>query len=162
MGARDSGWIQLYCEDNQEAYDNLIQAVRIAEHKDVQLPVMVCFDGFITSHAVENIELIEDEKVKALVGEYKPGYHLLNKDNPIALGPLDMPAFYFEHKEHKPNVCKMQKVIMEVAQEFEKLTGRKYGFFEEYRMDDAEVAVVVLNSTAGTAKTVVNELRIKV
>ena len=160
MGAIDSGWIQLYCEDNQEAYDNLIQAVRIAEHKDVQLPVMVCFDGFITSHAVENIELIEDEKVKAFVGEYKPGYHLLNKDNPIALGPLDMPAFYFEHKRAQAECMQnAKKVIMEVAQEFEKLTGRKYGFFEEYRMDDAEVAVVVLNSTAGTAKTVVNELR---
>ncbi len=160
MGARDSGWIQLYCEDNQEAYDNLIQAVRIAEHKDVQLPVMVCFDGFITSHAVENIELIEDEKVKEFVGEYKPGHYLLNRENPIAIGPLDMPAFYFEHKRAQAEAMKnSKKIILEVAQEFEKLTGRKYGFFEEYRMDDAEIAVVVLNSTAGTAKTVVNELR---
>jgi len=160
MGARDSGWIQLYCEDNQEAYDNLIQAVRIAEHKDVQLPVMVCFDGFITSHAVENIELIEDEKVKAFVGEYKPAYHLLNKDNPIAIGPLDMPAYYFEHKRAQAESMKNAKrVILEVAEDFEKLTGRKYGFFEEYRMDDAEIAVVVMNSTAGTAKTVVDELR---
>ncbi|NLO83473.1 MAG: pyruvate ferredoxin oxidoreductase [Clostridiales bacterium] len=160
MGARDSGWIQLYCEDNQEAYDNLIQAVRIAEHKDVQLPVMVCFDGFITSHAVENIELIEDEKVKEFVGEYKPEHYLLNRENPIAVGPLDMPTFYFEHKRAQAESMKNAKrVILEVAEEFEKLTGRKYGFFEEYRMDDAEVAVVVLNSTAGTAKTVVNELR---
>jgi pyruvate ferredoxin oxidoreductase alpha subunit len=160
MGARDSGWIQLYCEDNQEAYDSLIQAIRIGEHKDVQLPVMVCYDGFITSHAVENIELIEDEKVKAFVGEYKPGHHLLNRENPIAMGPLDMPAYYFEHKRAQAEAMKnAKKVILDVAQEFEKLTGRKYGYFEEYQMEDAEVGIVIMNSTAGTAKTVVNDLR---
>ncbi|MFO7154064.1 MAG: pyruvate ferredoxin oxidoreductase [Caldicoprobacter oshimai] len=160
MGARDSGWIQLYCENNQEAYDNLIQAIRIAEHKDVQLPVMVCYDGFITSHAVENIELIEDEKVKEFIGEYKPQYSLLDRDNPISMGPLDMPAFYFEHKRAQAEAMKNAKrVILEVAEEFEKLTGRKYGYFEEYKMEDAEVAIVIMNSTAGTAKFVVNELR---
>ena len=88
MGARDSGWIQLYSETNQEAYDNLLQAIRIAEHKDVQLPVMVCQDGFITSHAVENIELLEDDKVKEFVGEYHPEHYLLNHKEPIAVSPL--------------------------------------------------------------------------
>jgi pyruvate ferredoxin oxidoreductase alpha subunit len=160
MGARDSGWIQLYCEDNQEAYDSLIQAVRIGEHKDVQLPVMVCYDGFITSHAVENIELIEEEKVKKFVGQYKPEHYLLDRENPIAMGPLDMPAFYFEHKrDQAQGMINAKKVILEVAEEFEKLTGRKYGLFEEYKMEDAEVAIVILNSTAGTAKVVVDELR---
>lgn len=162
MGARDSGWIQLYCEDNQEAYDSLIQAVRIGEHKDVQLPVMVCYDGFITSHAVENIELIEEEKVKAFVGQYKPEHYLLDRDNPIAMGPLDMPAFYFEHKrDQAQGMINAKKVILDVAEEFEKMTGRKYGLFEEYRMEDAEVAIVILNSTAGTAKVAVDELRDK-
>lgn len=162
MGARDSGWVQLYGESNQEAYDNIIQAIRIAEHKDVQLPVMNCYDGFITSHAVENIELIEDDKVKAFVGEYKPEAYLLEKDNPIAMGPLDMPAFQFEHKREQAESMKnAKKVILEVADEFYKMTGRKYGLFEEYMMEDAEVAVVVLNSTAGTAKFVINQLREK-
>lgn len=162
MGARDSGWIQLYCEDNQEAYDTLIQAVRIGEHPDVKLPVMVCYDGFITSHSVENIELLEDEKVKAFVGEYKPDEYLLNRDNPIAVGPLDLQPHYFEHKRNQAQaMVNAKKVILDVAKDFEKISGRKYGFFEEYRMDDAEIAVLVLNSTAGTAKTVVDDLRAK-
>lgn len=162
MGARDSGWIQLYCEDNQEAYDTLIQAVRIGEHPDVKLPVMVCYDGFITSHSVENIELLEDEKVKSFVGEYKPDEYLLNRDNPIAVGPLDLQPHYFEHKRNQAQaMVNAKKVILDVAKDFEKISGRKYGFFEEYRMDDAEIAVLVLNSTAGTAKTVVDDLRAK-
>jgi len=162
MGARDSGWIQLYSETNQEAYDNILQAVRIAEHKDVQLPVMVCQDGFITSHAVENIELLEDDKVKEFVGEYKPQHYLLNAKEPIAVGPLDLPVYDFEHKrEQAESMINAKRVILEVAKEFEKLTGRKYEYFEKYKLDDAEVATVILNSTAGTAKTVVDQLREK-
>jgi pyruvate ferredoxin oxidoreductase alpha subunit len=160
MGARDSGWIQLYGETNQEAYDNQIQAVKIGEHKDVLLPVMNCYDGFITSHAVENIELIEDDRVKAFVGEYEADYYLNNADEPIAVGPLDLQNHYFEHKRGQAEGMKnAKKVILEVAAEFEKLTGRKYGLFEEYMMDDAEIAIVVINSTAGTAKAVVDSLR---
>lgn len=160
MGARDSGWIQLYGESNQEAYDNFIQAVKIGEHPDVMLPVMDCFDGFITSHAVETIELIEDEKVKAFVGDYNPEYYLNDAKNPVAMGPLDLPLHYFEHKKQQADAMRAaKKVILEVAEEFEKMTGRKYGLFEEYKMDDAEMAVVVINSTAGTAKFVVDQLR---
>ncbi|HYF83816.1 MAG TPA: pyruvate ferredoxin oxidoreductase [Clostridia bacterium] len=162
MGARDSGWIQLYSETNQEAYDNAIQAIRIGEHKDVMLPVMVCQDGFITSHAVENIDLLEDEKVKAFVGEYKPEHYLLNSEEQMAVGPLDLPVHCFEHKrEQAESMINAKKVIMEVAKEFEKLSGRKYELFEEYKLKDAEVAVVIINSTAGTAKTVVDSLREK-
>lgn len=162
MGARDSGWIQLYSETNQEAYDNIIQAIRIAEHKDVQLPVMVCQDGFITSHAVENIELLEDDKVMEFIGEYKPEHYLLNPKEPIAMGPLDLPAHCFEHKrEQAESMMNAKRVILEIAEEFEKLTGRKYGYFEEYKLDDAEIAAVILNSTAGTAKTIVDQLREK-
>ncbi|HWR60303.1 MAG TPA: pyruvate ferredoxin oxidoreductase [Clostridia bacterium] len=162
MGARDSGWIQLYSETNQEAYDNLIQAVRIGEHKDVMLPVMVCQDGFITSHAVENLELLEDEKVKAFVGEYRPEHYLLNPEEQIAVGPLDLPAHCFEHKrEQAQSMMNAKKVILDVAKEYEKVTGRKYGYFEKYMLEDAEVAAVIINSTAGTAKTVVDSLREK-
>jgi pyruvate ferredoxin oxidoreductase alpha subunit len=162
MGARDSGWIQLYSETNQEAYDNLIQAIRIGEHKDVMLPVMVCQDGFITSHAVENIELLEDDLVVNFIGEYKPEHYLLNSDEQIAMGPLDLPAHCFEHKrEQAQGMINAKKVILEIAKEYEKLSGRKYGYFEEYKLEDAEVAIVIINSTAGTSKTVVDSLREK-
>ena len=162
MGVRDSGWIQLFSENNQEAYDNLIMAHRIAENKDVLLPLMVCQDGFITSHSIENIELIEDEKVKEFVGTYKPDHYLLNDKEPIAVGPLDLQAYLFEHKKQQADAMKnAKKVILEVAKDFENMTGRKYGFFEEYKMEDAEIAVVCMNSTAGTAKAAVNALREK-
>lgn len=162
MGARDSGWVQLYSETNQEAYDNFIMATRIAEHKDVQLPVMVCYDGFITSHSIENIELIEDDIVKNFVGEYHPEHYLLNRDEPIAVGPLDVQPYLFEHKYQQANGMRnAARVIKEISEEFEKITGRKYDFIEKYKMDDAELAIVVLNSTAGTAKAVVDEMRAK-
>ena len=160
MGVRDSGWIMLFSENNQEAYDNLLMAHRIAEHKDVLLPLMVCQDGFITSHSIENIELLEDDKVKSFVGSYKPEHYLLNKEEPIAIGPLDLQAYLFEHKYQQAEAMRnAKKVVAEVSKEFEELTGRKYSFFEEYKMEDAEITIVCMNSTAGTTKYVVDELR---
>ena len=160
MGVRDSGWIMLFSENNQEAYDNLIMAHRIAENKDVLLPLMVCQDGFITSHSIENIELIEDDKVKEFVGKYKPEHYLLNEKEPMAIGPLDLQAYLFEHKKQQADAMRnAKKVILDVAKDFEKLTGRKYSFFEEYKMEDAEVVMVCMNSTAGTAKATVDKLR---
>ncbi len=162
MGCRDSGWIQLFGENNQEAYDNFIMALRVGEHKDVQLPVLNCYDGFITSHSVENMELLEDNLVKDFVGEYKPQHYMLNSKQQIAVGPLDLPPHYFEHKRLQAEAMRNAKnVILEVSAEFEKMTGRKYGLFEEYRMEDAEIAMVILGSTAGTAKYVIDELREK-
>ena len=162
MGVRDSGWIMLFSENNQEAYDNTLMAHRIAEHKDVRLPLMICQDGFITSHSIENIELVEDDKVKKFVGEYHPEHYLLNKEEPIAVGPLDVQSYLFEHKAQQAEaMINAKKVILEVAEDFEKMTGRKYGFFEEYKLDDAEVAIVCMNSTAGTTKFVVDNLREK-
>ncbi len=160
MGARDAGWIQLYGETNQEAYDNFIMAVRIAEHPDVCLPVMDCYDGFITSHSVEVIELMEDDEVKKFVGEYKPKAYLHNPDGKVSIGPLDMPAYYMEHKYQQAEAMRnAKKVILEVSEEFAKITGRKYGLFEEYKMDDAEAAIVIIGSSAGTAKATIEELR---
>lgn len=160
MGVRDSGWIMLFSENNQEAYDNLLMAHRIAEHKDVLLPLMVCQDGFITSHSIENIELLEDDKVKEFVGTYKPEHYLLNSEEPIAVGPLDVQAYLFEHKRQQAEAMRnAKKVILDVSKEFEKLTGRSYSFFEEYRLEDAEIAIVCMNSTAGTTKFVVDALR---
>ena len=162
MGVRDAGWIMLFSENNQEAYDNTLMAHRIAEHESVRLPLMVCQDGFITSHSIENIELEEDEKVKEFVGEYHPEHYLLNENEPIAVGPLDVQTYLFEHKAQQAEAMKNAKnVILEVAKDFEKMTGRKYGFFEEYKLADAEVAVVCMNSTAGTTKYVVDNLRKK-
>lgn len=160
MGARDSGWIQLFSENNQEAYDNTIMAHRIAENKDVLLPLMVCQDGFITSHSIENIELIEDEKVKEFVGTYNPEHYLLDRENPLAIGPLDLQAYLFEHKAQQAIAMKnAKKVILEVAKDFEKMTGRKYDLFEGYKLEDAEYVIVCMNSTAGTVKHTIDGLR---
>ena len=162
MGVRDAGWIMLFSENNQEAYDNMLMAHRIAENKDVLLPVMVCQDGFITSHSIENIQLESDEEVKKFVGEYKPEHYLLNRDEPIAIGPLDLQAYLFEHKAQQAEaMVKAKDVIKKVSEDFEKWTGRKYEFFEKYKLDDAEIAIVCMNSTAGTTKAVVNKLREK-
>ena len=162
MGVRDAGWIMLFSENNQEAYDNMLMAHRIAENKNVLLPVMVCQDGFITSHSIENIELESDEEVKKFVGTYKPEHYLLNDKEPMAVGPLDLQAYLFEHKTQQAEAMRnAKKVIKEVAEDFEKWTGRKYEFFEKYKLDDAEIAIVCMNSTAGTTKAVVDALREK-
>ena len=162
MGVRDSGWIMLFSENNQEAYDNTLMANRIAENENVQLPIMVCQDGFITSHAIENIQLENDEEVKNFVGKYTPKHYLLNSNEPIAVGPLDLQTYLFEHKAQQSNAMKAaKKVILDVAKDFETWTGRKYGLFEEYKLDDAEIAIVCMNSTAGTTKFVVDNLRQK-
>ena len=160
MGARDSGWIQIYAENNQEAYDNMVQAYRIAEHKDVRLPIMICQDGFITSHAVENIILLEDEDVKNFVGEYKPEHYMLNPKETMAVGPYSVSNFYMEAKRAQAEGLRNAKaVVKEVADEFAKISGRQYGWFEEYRMEDAEYAMVLIGSAAGTAKDAVDKLR---
>ncbi|KXS45819.1 MAG: pyruvate ferredoxin oxidoreductase, alpha subunit [Candidatus Frackibacter sp. T328-2] len=160
MGARDSGWIQLYAENAQEAYDNAIQAVRIGEHEDVRLPVMVNMDGFIISHAVESLELLADEDVKEFIGEYTAEHTLLDTENPIAVGPLDLQDYYFEHKVQQAEAMEnAQKVVVEVAKEYKNLTGRGFEYFEEYKLEDAEIAILALASTAGTAKAAVDKLR---
>lgn len=161
MGARDSGWIQLWSENAQEAYDNTIQAFRIGEHPDIRLPVMVCMDGFIISHSIERVEYLEDEEVKRFVGEYKPVYPLLDVEHPVSYGPLILPDLYMEYKrlQHEIIWNRVKPVVLQVAEEFYKLSGRRYGLFDAYRLEDAEIAMVILNSAAGTAKDVVDEMR---
>ena len=162
MGARDSGWIQIYAENNQEAYDNFVMAYRIAEHKDVMLPIMACMDGFITSHAVENITLLEDDLVKNFVGEYKPEHYLLNKDEVMAIGPYAVSNYCMEAKRAQAQaMMNAKQVILDVAKEFEEMSGRKYGLFEEYRLEDADYAVVAIGSACGTAKDAIDKLREK-
>ncbi|MGQ9554757.1 MAG: pyruvate ferredoxin oxidoreductase [Anaerolineae bacterium] len=160
MGARDNGWLQLFSESPQEAYDNMIQAVRIAEHPDLLVPVMVMQDGFITSHAVERVEVFDDAAVKDFVGAYTPRYSLLDVDHPVTFGPLDFYDYYFEHKRQQVEALShAQEVILAVAAEFNQRFKRNYGLFETYKLEDADIAIVVMSSTAGTTKVVVDELR---
>jgi pyruvate ferredoxin oxidoreductase alpha subunit len=160
MGARDTGWIQIYAENNQEAYDNYIQAYPIAEDARVHLPVMICQDGFITSHAVENITLLEDDEVKNFVGEYHPEEFLLNPGKPIAVGPYSVTNYAMEAKKNQEEALERSKeVILEVAEKFAALSGRKYGLFEEYRTEDADLVMLLIGSAAGTAKQAVDDLR---
>jgi pyruvate ferredoxin oxidoreductase alpha subunit len=160
MGARDSGWIQLWSENGQEAYDNTIQAFRIAEHMDIRLPAMVCMDGFIISHSIERVEYLEDNEIRSFIGEYKTLNPLLDIDNPKSYGPLILTDLYHEYKRAQHEVMtKVRGVVLNVAEEFEKISGRRYGLFEAYRLDDAEIALVILNSAAGTSKDVIDEFR---
>ena len=160
MGARDTGWIQIYAENNQEVYDNFIQAYRIAEHKDVRLPIMICQDGFITSHAVENIELLEDAPVKEFVGEYHPEEYLLNPGKPVSVGPYAVSNFVMESRKNQLIALENAKqVILDVAKEFAGISGREYGLFEEYKTEDADYVMVIIGSAAGTTKDAVDRLR---
>jgi pyruvate ferredoxin oxidoreductase alpha subunit len=160
MGARDSGWIQIYSENCQEAYDNFIQAFRIAEHMDVRTPVLVGLDGFIISHSMEVIQVEDDDKIKDFVGEFQSVYPLLDTDRKITVGPLDFTDYYFEHKRNQmEGIENAPEIIQQVGKEFGEKFGRSYGFFEEYRMDDAETCIVVMSSAAGTCKDAIDEMR---
>lgn len=162
MGARDAGWIQLYSENNQEAYDNMLMAPRIAEDPEVRLPVMVCQDGFIISHCVQTMLLEADGDVKDFVGGYVPMYPLLDTAHPVSMGALDLQDYYFEHKRGQYEaIIRAKDVILTVAREFEKKFGRSYGLFEEYRCSGADHIIVALSSAAGEIKEVVDELRLK-
>jgi pyruvate ferredoxin oxidoreductase alpha subunit len=163
MGARDSGWVQLHSESAQEAYDNTLMAVRIAEHPDVKLPVMVCLDGFIITHSIDKLDLEDDAEVKAFVGDYVPENALLDVANPVTHGSFDpLHGYYFEWKRQQDEaMAQAARVIGEVSKEFGKKFGRTYGHIAPYLMDDAELAIVVLGSTAGNVKAVVDDLRMR-
>jgi pyruvate ferredoxin oxidoreductase alpha subunit len=160
MGAREAGWIQLFSENAQEAYENTIQAVRIGEHEEVRLPVMVMQDGFITSHTMERVEIYPDADVREFIGPYRARYPLLDVDHPVTYGPLDLTDYYFEHKRAQiEGMRNATRVILDVGAEFGRKFGRAYGLFDTYRMEDADVALVVLSSTAGTARYAVDAVR---
>ncbi|MCW4054164.1 MAG: pyruvate ferredoxin oxidoreductase [Candidatus Bathyarchaeota archaeon] len=172
MAQRDSGWIQLYAENAQEAYDSIIQAFRIAENLDVLLPVMVGLDGFTLSHTLENVETLPDEVVKKFVGvrkfsnvlthEGKTAPFRLDPANPMTMGPIALQNYYFEFKRQQEEaMTNALAVIQQVNGQYAKTSGRSYGngLIEAYRLEDAEVAAICLGSTAGTIKTVVDELR---
>ena len=158
MGARDLGWIQIYSENAQEVYENTLLAMRIAEK--VLLPVMVCQDGFITSHGVENVEIFEDKEIKNFIGEHKYPNALLNTKKPVTHGPLQLQDYYFETRSQQiPAMEDSKKEYLKIGEELSKITGRKYPLFDEYKLKDAQVVIVTLNSTAGTTKTAIEKLR---
>ncbi len=160
MGARDAGWIQIYAENNQEAYDNMIMAPAITEHMDVRLPLMVCLDGFIISHSIETMELEEDQQVRDFIGTYEGINSLLDTDNPVTWGSLDLHDYYFEHKRGQQQAIMAAKsVIQDVSDRFHETFGRKYELFESYRLEDAERVVVAINSVASELKEVIDALR---
>ncbi|MFW9959278.1 MAG: pyruvate ferredoxin oxidoreductase [Candidatus Odinarchaeota archaeon] len=161
MGMRDSGFIQLYCQSSQEAYDTTLMAFKLAEHHDVLLPVMVGIDGFIVSHNVERVEMLPDDAAKKFVGVRTP-VQPLDPKNPITMGPLALTDYYFEFKEQQDRAMQQViKVYKEVEAEFEKLTGRKYGLFETYKTNDADIIFLAMSSMGGTAKVVADVLREK-
>jgi pyruvate ferredoxin oxidoreductase alpha subunit len=163
MGARDSGWIQLYSENAQEAYDNILQAIRIAEHKDVLLPVMVMMDGFIISHSIDRLDLIDDEAAGKFIGTHKLENSLLDDQNPTSWGSFDgLHGYYFEVKRAQAEGMKnAPAAIKQIGEEYGRISGRPYSFFETYKMDDADLALIALGSAAGTMKAAVDELRAK-
>ncbi len=162
MGCRDAGWIQLYSENAQEQYDYLIQAVLIGEEMNVRLPVMVGMDGFIISHSVERLELLDDAEVKDFIGEYKPHYPMLDIHNPVTCGPVQFYDYYIEQKRQQAEAMRCAKdVILDIGKKYGRLTGREYGFIVPYKLDDAEFAIVAIGSSCGTIRVAVDQLRAK-
>jgi pyruvate ferredoxin oxidoreductase alpha subunit len=162
MAVRDSGWITFYCEDAQEVYEYNILGMKIAEDKDVQLPVMICQDGFITSHSLVNVDVLEDENVKEFLGIRKPAFDFLDTANPLSVGVLDFYDYFFEHKKQEFDAMEKSKsIIKKIYEKFSHITGKKYDFIEEYSTDDAEHVIVALSSACGILKNAVDELRKK-
>jgi pyruvate ferredoxin oxidoreductase alpha subunit len=163
MGGRDTGWIQLYGENHQQAYDNCIQAVRIAEHTDVRLPVTHMYDGYVISGAIGPLVMLSDQQVRDFVGPYQAINPLLDPKHPVTVGPFDgLHGWYFEHKVSQNRAMdRALKVIQDVADEYGEISGRHYGLLEPYKLEDAEIAIVVIGSTAGTTRMVVDRLRAK-
>ncbi len=160
MGGRDSGWIELVAENSQEAYDNLIQAVKIAENKDVMTPALGAFDGFNISHSIEIWEMEDDDKVREFVGEYEPLFPLLKTEEPVTHGAWAPPDWYFEHRMSQlKGLLNAKDVVVNVGKEFGKAFGREYGIYEAYKMDDADYVIVAMGSVCGTTKDVVDSLR---
>jgi len=172
MAERDSGWIQIYVENAQEVYDSVIQAFRIGENASVLLPVIVGLDGFTLSHSLENVQVLSDDIVKKFVGtrqipnvtthEGKSVPFRLDPEKPMSMGPVAFPNYYFEFKRQQEEAMRNAlNVVQQVNAEYAQLTGRSYGdgLLDLYCLEDAEIAIACLGSTAGTVKTVVDELR---
>ena len=161
MGARDTGWVIYFAETAQEAYDNTIMALRVAEHPDVMLPVMSTLDGFITTHSIDRAEIMDDETVKAFVGDYVPENALLDIEHPTSHGNFaGLGGTYFEFKKSQRNaIDRSMGVIKEVGAEWSGISGRPFDVIEGWGMEDAEYVIIAIGSTAGNVRHVARELR---
>ena len=160
MGMKDTGWIMLFSKNNQDVYDNTIIGTMIAENSNVLLPIAICQDGFITSHSIENIEILEDDEVTKLVGKYNNNVNLLDKENPVTVGPLDLPTHLFEHKRLQVEaLANAKKVFKEISEKYERISGRKINMIDTYMVEDAETVIIAIGSTAETIEEVVDRRR---
>jgi pyruvate ferredoxin oxidoreductase, alpha subunit len=160
MGMKDTGWIMLFSKNNQDVYDNTIIGTMIAENSNVLLPIAICQDGFITSHSIENIEILEDDEVIKLVGKYNNKVNLLDKENPVTVGPLDLPTHLFEHKRLQVEaLANAKKVFKEISEKYEKVSGRKINMIDTYMVEDADTVIIAIGSTAETIEEVVDRRR---
>jgi pyruvate ferredoxin oxidoreductase alpha subunit len=160
MAEGNCGWLQFFCENPQEAYDNLVQAYKVAEHPEVRTPAMVGMDAFLTSHSRENLYIEDTGQVHEFVGKFNPGFSLLDSEHPVTVGSNASLDYYFELKVNQlQGMEAARKIIKEVGREFGDCFGRYYGYFEAYKMEDADHAVVLMGSAAGTAKETVDQLR---
>lgn len=160
MAVRDMGWIQLFAEQAQQAYDNTIIATKLAETLD--LPVMPIMDGFHTSHTTERVEILNDKAVEEFVGARKPNESLTDFENPVTIGTLALQNTFFEFKiEQEKKMEKAKAAFKKICKEFVQISGRKYSMVESYKLKDADLAIVIMGATAGTAKDAVDQLRLK-
>ena len=161
MPERDSGWLSVFCENGQEVFDMIIQGYKIAENKDVLLPIMVNLDAFTLTHTVEEINFYEQDDIDKFLPDYKPEHAYLNPDEPMAVGIFTPPEYVMEMRYQTEIAMQKSKEIIEnVTKEFNSQFGTNYhGLIEEYKMDDAEVALITTGTLTSLGRKVVDELR---
>lgn len=160
ISERDSGWIQIYAETGQEAFDTVLQAFKISENPDVLIPTMVCIDGFILTHTVDPVEVLSQEEVDTFLPKYTRGYSYLDPEDPMSLGTLADTESYIEIRHELEKAMEHSlEVIEEVGKEFGDLFGRYYGLVEEYKSEDADIILIAMGSICGTIKDVVDKQR---
>ena len=160
ISQRDTGWMQFYAENAQEALDLVLQAYRISENNEVLLTSMVCVDGFILTHTVEPVDIPLQDTVDKFLIPYQPKHAYLDPEDPMSLGTFTDPNYYMEARYDMEVAMEgSKKVIKDVQKEFTEVFGREYDLVEEYMCNDAEIILVAMGSICGTIKTVTDSLR---
>lgn len=160
IAQRDSGWMQIYVENGQDALDSILMAYKTSENNKVLLPSMVCLDGFILTHTVEPVEIPSQEQVDRFLPKYKPEHAFLNPEAPMSLGTLTDPDYYMEARYQIEEAMENSlEVIEKTNKEFEEIFGRKYDLVEEYKCEDAEIIIVAMGSICSTVRVCVDEMR---
>ena len=151
ISQRDVGWLQLYCETNQEAFDTVVQAFRVSENKDVLLPSMVCIDGFYLTHTVEPVDIPSKERIRSFVGEYRPEHAYLDSERPITQGPFAYPEYYMQlRRQQEDAIQASKKVLVKEDKRFNKEFGRSYPLIE--KVEGGTDCILTLGSLTGNAR----------